>query len=69
MTGGANLPAKNNRMETLWYNKSNVLGPNNQCAQFNCTVDDATIFAVTGSVWPAQAQAIIDASGANPGGV
>ena len=63
MTGGANLPAKNNRMELLWYTKANVLGPNNQCAQWNCTVDQATIYAVDGP-WPPAAQAIIDGSGA-----
>ena len=64
MTGGAGLPAKNNRMERLWYNSSNVQGPNNQCAQWNCTVDQATIVAVSGGVWPPEAQAIVDGSGA-----
>lgn len=63
MTGYANLPAKNNRMESLWYSAADVLPPHNDCAQFNCTVDNATIVAVTGS-WPPAAQAIIDGSGA-----
>lgn len=64
MTGGAGLPAKNNRMERLWYNASSVQGPRNDCAQWNCTVDQATIYAVTTPTWPAEAQAIIDGSGA-----
>jgi hypothetical protein len=64
MTGGAGLPAKNNRMERLWYNASNVRGPNNQCAQWNCTVDQASIVAVSGAVWPPEAQAIVDGCGA-----
>ena len=64
MTGGANLPAKNNTMARLWYNASTVQRPVNNCAQWNCTVDQATIYAVTGSTWPPEAQAIIDASGA-----
>jgi hypothetical protein len=63
MTDSGNLPAKNNRMETLWYTKEDVLPPVNHCAQFNCTVDDATIYAVTGA-WPPAAQAIIDCAGA-----
>lgn len=49
--------------ERLWYAKATVQGPRNDCAQWNCTVDDATIVAVTGA-WPPEAQAIIDASGA-----
>lgn len=51
-------------MASLWYNASNVLPPVNNCLSENCTVDEATIFAVTVGVWPAAAQAIIDASGA-----
>jgi hypothetical protein len=66
MTGGGNKPAKNNRMEALWYTKADVLPPRNDCAQFNCTVDSATIVPVTGA-WPAAAQAIIDSSGCQCG--
>lgn len=63
MTGGANLPARNDRVERLWYNATSVLPPQNDCPQFNCTTDAATIFAVKGP-WPPAAQAIIDAAGA-----
>lgn len=63
MTGGANLPARNNRLERLWYTAADVLPPVNDCAQFNCTADAASVVAVTGA-WPAAAQAIIDAAGA-----
>jgi hypothetical protein len=66
MTGGGNRPAKNNRMAALWYNSSSVLKPVNNCPQYNCTVDEGTIVAVTSETWPAEAQAIIDASGAKP---
>lgn len=50
-------------MSNLWYTSASVLPPVNNCAQFNCTVDQATIYVVTGP-WPAQAQAIIDGAGA-----
>lgn len=63
MTGGANLPAKNNHMAALYWNSSSVQPGRNECSNFNCTTDDATIVAVTGP-WPMAAQAIIDASGA-----
>jgi hypothetical protein len=62
MTGGGGHPAKNNRMERLWYTKADVLPPTNNCAQYNCTADAATIVPVEGA-WPAAAQAIIDGSG------
>ena len=62
MTGGAGLPAKNNRMERLWYRATGT--PQNDCAQWNCTVDSTTIIPVTGA-WPSGAQRIIDASGAS----
>lgn len=61
--GGANLPARNCHVDHLWYTSADVLAGNNECAAFNCTVDTATVFAVTGG-WPAEAQAIIDAAGA-----
>ena len=44
MTGGAGLPAKNNRMEALWYTKADVLPPNNQCAQWNVSGGGESMF-------------------------
>ena len=61
MTGGGNLPAKNNHLQNFWY--ENDLPPQNNCAAFNCTVDDSTVYKVVGSVWPAEAQTIMDEAG------
>ena len=64
MTGGGGVPehARNNHLDTFWY--EDELAPVNNCAQLNCTVDAATVYKVTGGAWPAEAQAIMDASGA-----
>ena len=39
------------------------LAPENNCAQWGCVVDEATVYAVQGP-WPPAAQAIMDAAGA-----
>ena len=62
MTGGGNLPAKSNRVQRLWW--SGTLAGRNDCAAFNCTVDDATVVHVTGEAWPQAARDIMAAAGA-----
>ena len=65
MTGG--LPTcRDSRVDHIWY--QNTLGPKNQCAAENCTVDNSSVFPVpAGMPWPAAAQAIMDNSGARAG--
>ena len=61
MTGGGGLPAKNNSLDNFWYEGD--LPPENDCAQWGCVVDEATVYHVQGP-WPPAAQAIMDAAGA-----
>ena len=45
MTGGGNLPAKNNYLDNFWYD--NDLTPVNNCADYGCIVDTQTVFNVS----------------------
>ncbi len=61
MTGGGNLPAKNNHLDNFYYQGDEA--PENNCAAFNCTVDSSTVYNVAGA-WPTAAQDIMNSAGA-----
>lgn len=63
ITGANNKPAGNDHVDHFWY--QDVMTPWNNCTQYNCTVDESTVYKVTGP-WPAAAQAIMDRAGATP---
>jgi hypothetical protein len=66
MTGGpgaADLAAHNNLLDNLWY--ENEAAPRNDCRQYNCTVNNATVHHIVAPApLPPAAVAIMKASGA-----
>ena len=61
MTNSGKLPAKSNHVQRLWW--SNTLAGRNDCAAFNCTVDNATVVHVDSDAWPQEALSIMTGAG------
>ena len=68
MTGGTGDPtnaAHNNTFDYFWY--ENDEGPRNNCPQYGCRVDNATVFHISPpATMPPAAVAIMNAAGAKP---
>lgn len=68
MTGGPGpkaLAAQNNRLDHFWYESD--AAPVNNCAKYNCVVDESTVYKIVPPApLPAAATAIMNAAGAQP---
>ena len=63
LQGCCGFPGANSSLAFLWFN--NTGESSNGCAPFGCVVNASSVVNVSGPVWPPEAQAVIDASGAS----